>query len=671
MSKIIDVDFDWLKYDEKQVLNITRHLKEKLKEYLDQILRIENSDLSFKNFIHVGEDFNAEITNLTAVLFPFTNLHIAEKIRKAARKVELEVSKILSEFAYNEDLYQKFNYFFKNQFQIEKKTLSVEEIKIVEDMEKGYKKMGMHLNKKAKKKLLDLKNKANKIAQDFEVLHTKNYERGLWFKKVELEGIPENYFSGFKYDDKMKKYFINCSGSDRQGTDYPILKKFCTNFATREKATICNEQSVGNVNTKKFAQILKIRCEIVKILGFKTWAELATSDEMMNKPVEIVIFLEDLISKLKPDLVKQFQKIEKTLLQSKLKLSTTTLALGEETVKKNEIKINEAEYKPYFEVENVIKVIFKTWENLFDIKTELVSDFKLMHTDTTFYKFSDLKTGEFFGYGCLDLFPRVGKYGHACVADIFKKSITVAGDKRVGFTYLICNFKKNNTNEYGGKTFIALADMMTLYHEAGHMLHMILMKNSFVSTGQTSRDFVEIPSQFHENFLLNKEYVNENFKHFETGEDMDEEMLENIKSFFVKNENSAWVRTSLLALYDQELSGKNILKYASNFKLLDKKFEDMWKKVMQIPATKNRHFVSGFAHLVGGYDAKYYSYVISRVYAQDFWNKFSEEGVKKSEQSEKYKVFLESANTREEKILVDEFLKRKVSMKPFLVYLKK
>lgn len=660
-------NFEWLKWDEKEVLKMTSRVDGALKKYKEDVLKLKGDQLTFKTYIHTGEDMSSELGKITGTLFPLVNLHSEEKFRNAAMKVELEISKILGEFGYDELLYKQFLSYYSGNYKKEKKSLTKEQVKMVEDGFKGYKRMGMHLDKKTKRKLLDIKNKINKIAQDFDVLTVKNYEKGLWFKKDDLCGVPEDSLKGFKFDQKKNKYFVNCSGRDDLGTDYPIIKKYCEVPKTRETVTKYNEQGVGDKNTKKLAQILQLRQEIIKILGFKTWSDFATEDEMMNKPVEIKSFLEDLIKKLTPEYLKYHKKIETVLKQRGEKLTTSSFAFGENLMKVRDLPVKEEEYKPYFELDKVLGVLFASWEKYFDVTVKFIKDKKVLHEDTLVYEFYDSKTKEFLGKGVMDLFPRKGKYGHACVADIFKKYVDVNGNKHAGLTFLVCNFKK----ALAGKTFITLSDMNTLYHEAGHMLHMILMKNNYGSTGSTSRDFVEIPSQFHENFLLNEKFVEENFRHFKTGEKMSKLMLQNIKKITSRGEARTWIRVSAQSLFDQEIHGKNISKFAKNFKLIDSVFNNTMLKYAKVQASKTQHFPSTWGHLVGGYDARYYSYVISRVYAQDFWSEFSKNGIKQGGVSTKYKKILEAANKVPEKELVKEFLGRKVSFKPFLDTLKK
>lgn len=414
------LDLSWANLSEKEIKNITPKVVAKLNEFKEEIKNIENSNLTFHNLMHREEVMSAEIGRLDGGLFGYVNLHTDPKIQNVARKVELELSKILSEFVYDKLVYEKFISYYKINFKKEKKNLTGEQVKIVEDANKGYKKIGMHLDDKIKKVLLGKMNKISKLAQEFDLNLVENYKKGMWLKKEELAGIPEENFANFKYDDKKKMYFINCSGRDDLGTDYPIVKKYCQVSATRKKVTELNEQGVGEKNNKKLAEILNLRSEIVKILGYKTWADFVMDDEMMNKPQVAKVFLEDLIKKLGKEFDKENKLIEAVLKKENCKLDTSSWAYGERLSKSLNNKVKEDDYKPYFELENVLQTLFKTWEKYFDVKTEILRGTNIFHEDTRLLKFTDVKTGELFGYGCFDLHPRDGKYGHACVADILK-----------------------------------------------------------------------------------------------------------------------------------------------------------------------------------------------------------------------------------------------------------
>ncbi len=654
MTKTIESNFEWEDYKEGDVKKFPEQVRELIKNYKDEVLKIDKKDLNFNNFMHIGEILNNKIYEKSAILWCIINLHTNTKLRDAARVLEIELSKIGREFAYDEEVYKKFIEYFSVNYKKEKKSLNFEFVKIVEETEKGYKKMGMNLDKKTKKVLQNIQNKMQKIASDYEKLTTENYSKGLWFKKEELRGVPENVLLNIKFDTEKQKYFVSI-----RPTEISYIGKYCQVEITRKAMSELSAFGVGDKNTKKLAEILKLRSEIANILGFKTFADLGVNNEMMNKPGDINKFLNDLVKKISPKFEQEKKddlKSLQTLDNAYKKLQSWNWSFANNLSKEKNLGVKEEEYKPYFELENCLRVLFKIWEEIFNVKTLEVQDRNFFHPDARFFEFRDAINNELLGNGVFDLFPREGKYGHACMNNVITNR----------FIYLICNFMKSSE----GKTLLSLNDVTTLFHEGGHFLHFLLMKTEYKSSCDVSNDFVEIPSQFHENFLFDKKFVKENFKHFETGENIPTRLLNKITQVNGKGESSAWIVQSTYALFDQELHGKNIKKYYSNFKQIDNLFENLYKKIINIETVKNRHFASRFAHIVHGYESKYYSYVISRVYAQDFWNEFSKNGVKKGVMTEKYKKFLEAGGTKEEKEIVKDFLGRKVSLKPFLELLK-
>lgn len=653
-------DFSWVNYTPEEIENLKTIVEKSIEDEKVFFNKLETSNLTFEKVLGSFDKFSYERHKMLGMFFGFVNLSKDEKVRATARKVEIEMNSLLQAFAYDKNIYNIFISYYKKFYKKEKKNLTGEQIKTVEDTNKAYIQIGMHLDDKNKKLLLKKQDEINKLSSDFEELCAKNYQKGLWFKESKLKGVPESSLKNFQVGEKG--YFVRVLPTESQS-----VMKYCEVTKTREKLAKCIESYVGDINTKKFVKILKLRQEITKILGFKTFSELAMIDEMVNDPEKAKNFLEKIIKSVSKEFAKNLENLNKYAKKHGEKLNTSNSPYLSQLIRKEELNVDEEKYKSYFELENVMSVVFRIWEEFFDLRKEEVS-VPAFDSEQNSYKFFDTKSGKLCGYGFFDLHPRDGKYGHACVADYLKKTTIVGNngkaERSVGATYLVCNFAKNKN----GKTLLSFNDVSTLFHECGHMLHDILMKNNYLATGHTSRDFVEIPSQFFENFLLNEKFVKENFKHFETGEEMPADLLSTISKINRKGEAGTWTRVSMTSLFDLELHGKNILKYNTP-KKIDNLFEKYWRTSVKIPTLNNRHYLSAFEHLVSGYESRFYSYVVSRVYAQDFWEEFSKGGVKKSKQSDKYKLLLEKANTEKEMNLVKEFLGRGVSEKAFLKYI--
>lgn len=660
-TEVIKADFAWKDWTESDIKNTVSTVKNILDNHKKETISLKDEVLNFKNVIHSGEIVSAQISQIAGYIWSFINLSKDAKLQEEARKVELELETIIRKFAYDEEMYNVFKkYFVKHK----KEVLGDEEKKIVEDANKSYIKMGMALDKKTKKVLMDKQNKISKLVSDFEKLATLNYVKGLYFSLEELAGVPEGIIKNFKYDEKKKKYFVSI-----RPTEMSNVVKYCVVESTRKRLTELSAYGVGDVNTKKFAEILKLRSEIAQILGFKTYASLSMSEEMVSTEKEAIEFLQKFLKEVTPTFKKD--KIEeltalKEQEKSAKKLNTWNWAYATNLNKEKTLKVKEEEFKPYFELESCLQVLFGIWSDIFGVTTSEIKGEIFFDESARVYEFKDKKSGSLLGTGVFDLFPRAGKYGHACMNDISKTHVDLLGNRQASLIYLICNFMQDKS----GKTLLSFNDVITLFHEGGHFLHFLLMKNKYISSGSVSNDFVEIPSQFHENFLLNEKFVQKNFKHFESGKSMSKDLLSKVVKIGTKGEASTWVIQTMYSLFDQEVHGKNISKYAKNFKELDNLYEKMFAKYICIESTKNRHFTSRFSHLTGGYQAKYYSYVVSRVYAQDFWEKFSSGGVKKNKGTESYKKLLEAGGTKKEKDLVKDFLGRKVNLKAFLKIIK-
>jgi Zn-dependent oligopeptidase len=537
--------------------------------------------------------------------------------------------------------------------------------KIIEDTEISYKKIGMHLPRKTKQEIIKKKNQITKLASEFGKAVNKTYENGLWFKKEELLGIPEEVVNNFKFDSKKKKYFVSVKPAE-----FMPLRKFCKIEKTRKVLTEIFTKGAGDANLKRHSEILKLKKEIIDILGYKTWSEFVITDEMYDTQKNVSNFIKVLSQitdrgfreemKDIKEIIKKYNKVYKT----KLEVTNWNFDFIENIKKQSKTKVDENLYKPYFELENVKKVLFKIWEDLFDIEVKYIKSEKFFSDDTEFYEFKNKRTGEILSHGVFDLFPRKGKFGHACMADISKTHIDINGDRYTSFIFLVCNFMKGKD-----VSLLSFREVSTFFHEAGHFLHHILMQNKYISTGSVSRDFVEIPSQFFENFLQDENFVKANFKHYETGAEMEEKLIRNIKE--ISKDTYYQIKRQLQFIaYDQEIHGKNISAYIKNFKKLKEISKKYVEQITKVKVQKDYNIVSTFEHVIAGYDARYHSYMISLIHAHDFWKYFTQKGINKNEFTEKYKKLLMAAGTKKEKDLVKEFLGREVSFTAFLENLK-
>ena len=280
------------------------------------------------------------------------------------------------------------------------------------------------------------------------------------------------------------------------------------------------------------------------------------------------------------------------------------------------------------------------------------------------YMVEDFTTGNLMGYFYLDLFPREGKFAHACVVPVVASSAKsfYSDEFNVPFSVIICNFTIPTKKV---PSLLSLREAETLFHEFGHCLHATLSTSRHSSQSGTNVvwDFVETPSQFMENWLWNKEVFTKISKHYLTGKKIPGKELDNMLNSRKSQVSYDSVRQLIYTKLDLDLhTGKT-----NNAK---EAYRKLYKMYLDFNIPVDSLFPAGFGHLVG-YDAGYYSYMWALVYAQDAFSLFETAGSKNiltnKEIGMKWRnEVLEKGSTEDEMKLIKNFLGRKPSQKAFL-----
>jgi thimet oligopeptidase len=247
------------------------------------------------------------------------------------------------------------------------------------------------------------------LASQFDANCTKNYTKGIWFKREDLLGVPEEVVSNYKFDTKKQKYFVSLVPS----VMLPVMK-FCENTKTRKAIAELSQAGVGEANNFLFRKILKLRSEITKILNFKTFSHLAMDTQLVHEPQEAIKFCKDLIKNMKTQFSKDKKRFSAYLRKGE-KLSYYNTAFVENLAIKKELGVDQNEFKKYFEFESTMQAMFNIWSKYFDVSVKFERNLKEVHSDILYYSVFHRETGAKIGTAIFDLFPRDGKYGHACV----------------------------------------------------------------------------------------------------------------------------------------------------------------------------------------------------------------------------------------------------------------
>ncbi len=634
-------DFEWVSYKDKQIKEVAEKQIAKLKKDFDAIKNIPKKDRDFYNTILAIEEAGLpEIETNTIALLSYVSP--SESVRKISAKVILELSKKQLELMHDEDLYRAFS---------EYKPVKLEEdqSRLYKDMKRSFENMGFHLSKEGQKNLMKIKNDLNKLEQDSS-LAINNSRGTILCTKEELVGMDDVFIKKLEKDKKTGKYIVS--------TDYPEFKPFAKNARNhkKRKELIDKDQKRGGIqNIKRLQKILELRDKKAVVLGYKNHAEYVLEDRIVKKADTVVDFLEKNIGQLKSKYLEIIGFAEEVK-KDKINYFDDKYYLNEYI--KSNFSVDENEIKQYFELDKITKEVFKLFGSLFGVSFELNNTIRLWHEDVVMFDVVD--SGKKIAHLAFDLYPRKGKYGHACHWTMShgyydKKTNTYNAPVSV----IISNYSKPKKTSPSLLTFL---EVETFYHEFGHAMHSLLTRSKYGSQAgiSVSLDFVETPSQLFEMWLDDNKYLQSISSHYKTKEVLDVKFIEKIQSTRDILSIEQNYRTFVLALFDIKL---HLDPKSEVFKLRD----EIIKKSSYKNISDKGFWPANFGHIYGGYDVGYYSYMWALVYSHDIFSVFKEKGImnKKVGMDLRRKI-LEKGDGEDAMKIMKDFLGRKPNNKAFL-----
>jgi peptidyl-dipeptidase Dcp len=403
----------------------------------------------------------------------------------------------------------------------------------------------------------------------------------------------------------------------------PVLS-FGTNRAFREKVwrAFANRGDNGDANDTNaiIAKIVKARADRAHLLGYKTHADWRMQDTMARSPAKAMELMMRVwpaaVARVKEEVADQMAFAAKDGLSE---IEPWDFRYYQEKVRKAKYDLSQDEIKPYFELSNLVKGMFWSAEQLYDLKfTENTGKVPVFHPDVRTFEVSNAKTGEVTGLFYLDTYARTGKRSGAW-ATTYRSRAGLLGDK------IVLGSNNNNFTKpaAGQPVLISLDDASTLWHEFGHAIHYYLSDVKYPSLGGSPRDFVEYPSQVNENWLMTRPVLDKFARHYKTGEAMPDALVKKIEASDAFNQGFATVEYLASALVDMKLHTKE------DGAVDPDAFEKTALAELGMPKEMvMRHRLPQFGHLFSSdsYSAGYYSYLWSETMDADTWAAFEEAG---------------------------------------------
>ncbi|MBK6377457.1 MAG: M3 family metallopeptidase [Xanthomonadales bacterium] len=461
------------------------------------------------------------------------------------------------------------------------------------------------------------------------------------------------------------KYLLTLQNTTQQ----PVLGSL-TNRDLRLKVLAASETraSRGDANDTRtlIPRLAQLRAERAKLLGYANFSAYSLADQMAEKPENAVKLMTDMVPAATARARSEAGKIQKVIDAQKggFKLTAADWDLYADQVRKAEFDLDEAAIKPYFELDRVLNDgVFFAANQLYGLTFKERHDLPVYHPDVRVFDVFDAD-GQQLALFYADYYKRPSKGGGAWM-DVFVEQNGLTGTKPVVFN--VCNFTKPAE---GQPALLSFDDVTTMFHEFGHALHGMFsdVKYPSIAGTNTSRDFVEFPSQFNENWALEPTVFANYAKHHETGEPMPQALVDKIVKARAFNQGYATVEYLAAALLDQawhQLPADAPLQDVDKFEL-----DALNRYKINVAEVPPRYKTPYFAHIWGGgYSAGYYAYLWAEVLDHDAFQWFKEHGGMSRENGQTFRdQVLSRGNSEELAKMYREFRGKDPSVEPLLEF---
>lgn len=598
------------------------------KESLDKI--INNPDKpTFDNTIIFNDESKPDhyYDLLDRVCNVFYNLHSAEtsdELDALAEKMQPILTQHANDMRLNEKMFERIK-----AVHLHHRRLTAEEKRLLDSCYDGLVRSGALLDEAGKAKLRQLTEEMGMLTLQFQQNMLKEN------KAFTLHITDEKDLSGLP-DTAREAATLAARETGKDGwiftLDFPSYGPFMSHADNRElrrqmymaKNTICTKDNSEN-NLEICKRIVNLRREVAQLLGFKTYADYILKHRMATNVRNVYKLLDQLIDAYKPTAEKEREEVKKLAAKMEgknFKMEAWDSAYYSHKLQLKKYNIDAEMLRPYLELSKVIDGVFGLATRLYGITFRENKEIPVYHPDVKAYEVFD-KDGEYLALFYADFHPRKGKQSGAWMTEFQGQWITRKGKNVRPHVSLVMNLTKPTADK---PALLTLGEVETFLHEFGHALHGMFANTRFESLSGTNVwwDFVELPSQFMENFAVEQEFLRTFAFHYQTGEPMPEELINRIKKSRNFGAATACLRQVSFGLLDMAYYTKRDV-FDENIMEFEKK---AWKKAILGKQRTDTCMTVQFGHIMaGGYAAGYYSYKWAEVLDADAFSIFKKEGI--------------------------------------------
>ncbi len=610
---------------------------------------------TFENTLVALDRSGMRLDSISAIFFNVLEADGNDQMDALAEQIQPMLSELSDGIILNEGLFQRVKAVYDQR---EELGLNAEDMRLLTETYKRFDQNGANLPEADKERLKEINQELAMLSLKFgqNVVNETNSIQIFVTDENELKGLPESAKSAAKEEATAAGRPEAWLFTPKRTSFTPVLQ-YCENRALREQLLMAYTTR-GNRDNKYdnkaiICRTMALRIEKAKLFGYDNPADYILQDCMAHNAKTVDAFL---LSVWEPSLAAA--KREAAALQEMMdrdlpgeKLMPWDWWYYAEKLRQEKYALDEEAIKPYFELSNVRRGAFGVATKLYGIQFEQVYDMPVYNPEVEVFRVTE-KDGSLVGYLYTDYFPRAGKRPGAWMNNISSQYIDANG---VDHRPVIINVGNFNKPTQGNPSLLSMDDVETLFHEFGHALHGLLSKAHYrsLSGTNTPRDFVELPSQFMENYCYEPEVLKTYALHYETGEVIPVELIEKINA--ASKFNQGFVETELLSASILDMDYHELTTAEG---LEPNTFEaSSMEKMHMIPEIIVRYRSTFYNHIfTTGYEAGYYSYTWSAVLDADAFAAFKETGnIFNPTTAKAFRHLLEQGGTRDAQELYLEF----------------
>lgn len=613
-------------YDKIKAEHFLPAMKEAMAEGRQEVDVIVNNAAkpTFDNTIVALERAGDKLSRITPILFHLNGAETTPELQKVVREASPLLTEYGNDIQLNEKLFARVKSVWDGR---DKLKLDAEGKMLLEKTYKGFARNGANLSAADKEKLRGLNKELSQLSIQFNehnLAETNEYALEVTDEK-DLAGLPDYVREAAKAEAKKR----NKEGwvFTLQAPSYVPFMQYADNRELRKKLWLAyNKRGFNgdkNDNQEIIAKLVKLRHEKATLLGYKTWADYVLEDRMAENPAKVKEFELSVLGYAKPAAQRELKELTdyaKSQGFNEPVLQRWDASYYAEKLKKEKFAINDDLLKPYFKLENVLDGLFTLTNKLYGLTFKERKDIPTWNPEVKTYEILD-ENGKLLSIWYGDYFPRPGKRAGAWNTTTRSQHFENGQDVRP-HVLNVCNFTRPTETMPSLLTF---REVETLFHEFGHALHSMLSHAKYETVSGTSVawDFVELPSQFMENFCQEPEVLKMFAKHYQTGAVIPQEYIEKIRAssnFLAGIGTARQLNLGLtdLAWHGQAPTGKSVAEVEA----------EVAEQTEVYPTVPGTAVSPAFAHIfAGGYSAGYYSYMWSEVLDADAFDAFKEKGI--------------------------------------------